>query len=184
MTDARHLTTAELEAGLQEVRLAPGDGGVVKLIVRRPRTGERELLEDGELDLTEGLVGDRWSRRDDGRTPNPDTQLTLMNARATALVAQARDRWPLAGDQLYVDLDISEENLPVGTRLALGSAVIEIAPPPHTGCKKFVERFGMDAMLFVNSDVGRALRLRGVNTRVVVPGTVRVGDVVRKHAGA
>jgi hypothetical protein len=176
MTDPHHLTTAELEAGLDEIRRAPKDGGLLELIARRPLTGERELLDEGRLDLAEGLVGDRWSSRSDGRSPNPGTQLTLMSSRAAALVARARERWALAGDQLYVDLDVSEENLPPGTRLQIGSAVVEITPLPHTGCKKFVERFGMDAMLFVNSPLGRSLRLRGVNTKVVEPGTIRVGD--------
>ena len=147
--------------------------------MRRPAEGERELLEAAELDREVGVVGDRWSAgRTNGRAPNPATQVTLMSARAAALVARTRDRWPLAGDQLYVDLDISEENLPAGTRLRLGSAVLEISHEPHTGCKKFVARFGMDAMLFVNSPVGRALRLRGVNARVVEPGTVSLGDAV------
>jgi MOSC domain-containing protein YiiM len=176
MTDPHHLTTAELEAGLDEIRRAPKDGGLLELIARRPLTGERELLDEGRLDLAEGLVGDRWRSRSDGRSPNPDTQLTLMSSRAAALVARTRERWALAGDQLYVDLDVSEENLPPGTRLQIGSATVEITPLPHTGCKKFVERFGMDAMLFVNSPVGRSLRLRGVNTKVVEPGTIHVGD--------
>ena len=183
MTTIEHLTTPELEAGLDGIRDAPRDGGRVELIVRRPAEGERESLATGELDLAVGLVGDRWGRpRRGGRQSNPNTQLTVMNARSAALVAQAKERWGLAGDQLYVDLDISEENLPPGTRLAVGSAVIEVTPTPHTGCKKFVERFGMDAMLFVNSEVGKALRLRGMNTKVVIPGTVRLGDVVSKHA--
>lgn len=180
MTDLQHRTTAELEAGLEEIRGAPRDRGSLELIARRPRSGERELLEEGELNLAEGLVGDRWSIRNDGRAPNPATQLTLMSARAAALIAGTRDRWPLAGDQLYVELDVSEESLPAGTRLTIGSAVIEISPVPHTGCKKFVQRFGVDAMLFVNSPVGRSLRLRGVNTRVVEPGTIRVGDRITR----
>jgi hypothetical protein len=177
--DTRHLTTEELEARLDEIRGAPPDAGRVELIVRRPAEGERELLGAAELDPALGLAGDRWSRRE-GRAPNPATQLTIMNARATAAVATERERWALAGDQLYLDLDLSEANLPPGTHLALGSAVIRISEEPHTGCKKFVARFGMDAMLFVNSPVGRSLRLRGVNASVVTPGTVRVGDVATK----
>ena len=181
MIEERHLTAAELEAGLPHVRAAPAEHGRVELVVRRPSEGVREVLEEAELDLTEGLVGDRWSAgRSHRRPPNTDAQITLMSARAAHLVARTRDRWALAGDQLYVDLDISEANLPAGTRLAVGTAVIEITPPPHTGCKKFVARFGMEAMLFVNSPEGRALRLRGANARVVEPGIVRPGDEVRK----
>ena len=179
--DPLHLTPAELEAGLDEIREAPKDGGSVELIARRPHEGERELLQTAELDREVGVVGDRWSQgRSNGRPRNPATQVTLMSARAAALVARTRDRWPLAGDQLYVDLDISEENLPPGTRLSLGSAVLEISREPHTGCKKFVQRFGMDAMVLVNSPEGRALRLRGMNTRIVEPGVVRPGDEIRK----
>jgi MOSC domain-containing protein YiiM len=103
-----------------------------------------------------------------------------MNARVIALIAQDEDRWPLAGDQLFVDLDLSKTNLPAGTRLALGSAVIEVTAEPHTGCRKFVDRFGLDAMQFVNSEAGRRLQLRGINAKVVQGGTIRVGDLVRK----
>ncbi len=184
MDGVRHLGMGELEAGLEEIRRAPSDAGVLELIVRRPRVDEREVLEEGELHLSEGLVGDSWKERGSSRTPDggphPDMQLNVMNARAIALVAQGRERWPLAGDQLYIDLDLSDENLPPGTRLSIGSAVIEVTPEPHTGCKKFVSRFGLDAMKFVNSSVGRRLRLRGLNARVVQPGRIRVGDAVRK----
>jgi MOSC domain-containing protein YiiM len=107
-------------------------------------------------------------------------QLNLMNARAIALLAQEKDRWSLAGDQLYVDLDLSEENLPPGTQLAIGAAIIEVTDQPHTGCKKFMARFGADALKFVNSPVGKGLHLRGVNARVVQPGAIHTGDVVRK----
>lgn len=176
--EVKHLNTAELEAGLAQIRQAPADQGAVQLIVRRPAAGEREVLAEGQLDLAAGLVGDRWGAP--GRTPNPETQLTLMNAQVAQLVAGSRERWPLAGDQLYVDLDLSVENLPVGARLAIGGAVVEITAEPHKGCKQFVERFGMDAMLFVNSPAGKDLRLRGVNTRVVQAGTVRVGDRASK----
>lgn len=156
----------------------------VALIVRRPRGEEREVLEEGELHAVEGLMGDNWITRRSSRTadgsPDPDTQLNIMNARVVALVAQAKDRWQLAGDQLYVDMDLSAENLPPGTRLSIGSAIIEVTPPPHTGCKKFVSRFGLEAMQFVNSSVGRELHLRGINARVVQPGVIRVGQVVKK----
>jgi len=182
--DVRHLTTEELEAGMDAVRLSPKDEGVLELIVRRPRVDEREVLEEGRLDLVEGLVGDSWKERGSSRTPDgsphPDMQLNVMNARVLALVAQDRERWKLAGDQLIIDMDLSHENLPAGTRLALGSAVIEVTEQPHTGCHKFVARFGLDAMRFVNSDAGKRLRLRGLNARVVRPGVIRTGDAVRK----
>jgi len=184
MADVKRLTMTELEMGLDEIRRSPREEGVLELIVRRPRVGEREVLPQGELDLVEGLVGDNWKLRSSTRTsdgsPHPDMQLNVMNARVIALIAHQKDRWQLAGDQLFIDLDLSADNLPPGTRLALGSAVIEVTNQPHTGCKKFVERFGLDAMNFVNSALGRELHLRGINARVVRPGTIRVGEVVRK----
>jgi len=179
-----HRGAAELTAGLDEILRSPTARGTVELIVRRPAENEREVLDEGVLDLEEGLVGDMWSRRGSRRMPdgsaNPDAQLTLMNARAADLVAGGRERWPLAGDQLYVDLDLSVENLPAGTRLSVGDAVIEVTAAPHTGCAKFSARFGSDAITFVNKSPGRELRLRGVNTRVVTPGAVRVGDAISK----
>ena len=180
-------TLSDLQARLDEVRAAPSDNGILKLIACRPAENERELLEEGELDLELGLVGDMWSVRPSTSTgnggPNPEAQLTIMNARATALVSESDDheRWAEAGDQLYVDLDISQENLPAGTRLAIGEAVVEITASPHLGCGKFSSRFGVDAHKFVNSATGRELRLRGVNARVVTPGTVRRGDTVSKQ---
>lgn len=184
METVKHLTTQELEAGVEEIQRSPKMEGVLAMIVRRPAVGEREVLQTGELDLVQGLVGDTWKVRSSSRTADgtahPDMQLNVMNARAIALVAQTQERWPLAGDQLFVDLDLSEANLPAGTRLALGSAVIEVTDQPHTGCQKFVARFGLDAMKFVNSPVGKELHLRGINARVVQPGTIRVGDVVKK----
>jgi hypothetical protein len=177
-TATRHLTTDELEAGLDEITRAP-KVGVLEMIVRRPSVGERELLEEGQLDPAEGLIGDSWKLRGSGR-PNPAVQLTLMNARVTALVSQDRSRWQLAGDQLYVDMDLSDDNLPPGTRLQIGTAVIEVSAIPHTGCSKFVERFGLDAMKFVNAPEHKTLHMRGINTRVVRAGTIRVGDTVNK----
>lgn len=181
---AKHLTFAELESGLDEIRRSPKDEGVLELIVRRPTVDEREVLEEGELNPVEGLVGDSWIKRGSSHTPDgsshPDMQLNIMNARVIALVAQDKTRWPLAGDQLFLDLDLSDENLPAGTHLALGSAVIEVTAQPHTGCKKFVARFGLEAMKFVNSPVGRQLHLRGINAKVVQPGVIRIGHTARK----
>ncbi len=184
MCDMLQLTRPELEAGLEHIRCSPKDHGTLELIVRRPRNGEREILQEATLDPVAGLVGDNWDTRNPhpaARTESPvDRQLTIMNARATALVAQVKDRWALAGDQLYLDLDLSDENLPVGSRLVLGTAVVEITPPPHLGCKKFTARFGVEATKFVNSPEGKRLHLRGVNAKVLQAGTIRVGDVVRK----
>ena len=184
MEEAKHLTMAELEAGLDTIRKSPKDVGVIAMIVRRPQVDAREVLVEGELDLVEGLVGDSWKVRRSNRTPDgsphPDMQLNVMNARVVALVAREKDRWPLAGDQLFIDMDVSRENLPPGTRLALGSAVIEVTDQPHTGCKKFEARFGLDALKLVNSPVGRQLQLRGLNAKVAQPGVIRVGDLVKK----
>ncbi len=166
-----YIGTEDLQAGLPEILAAPASLGTVELVVRRPSEGEREVLEEGVLDVHEGLVGDDWVRRGSSQTadgsPHPGAQLTLMNARVIALVAGGdRERWALAGDQLYVDLDLRPENLPPGTRLAVGSAVVEVTELPHTGCAKFTERFGPAAIRFVNGKSGRALRLRGMYVRV------------------
>jgi hypothetical protein len=183
-TGIKHLTISELEAGLDEIRRAPKDQGILELIVRRPGVNNREILTEGELRLDEGLVGDSWKRRRSSSTPdgspNPLMQLNIMSSRVIALVAPDRNRWQLAGDQLFLDMDLSAENLPAGTWLSLGSTVIEVTPPPHLGCQKFVARFGLEAMRFVNSPLGKQLHLRGINAKVVQAGMIRVGDVARK----
>lgn len=172
----KHLTTEEIEATLDKVIESPKDNGVLELIVRRPKEDEREVLDMGELDTEKGLVGDDWLT-DDG---NLETQIAIMNSRIIDLIAQDKERWKLAGDQLFIDLNLSDENLPSGTKLQIGSAILEITPQPHNGCKKFVERFGLDAMKFVNSPVGKQFHLRGIYAKVIQSGTIRQGDSVKK----
>jgi hypothetical protein len=183
-TTMKHLTMDELEAALDHLREAPKDDGTVHLIVRRPRVDEREVLEEAELDPVLGLIGDSWHLRPSSKTPDgsphPEMQINIMNARVTALVAQDKDRWALAGDQLYIDMDLSKANLPAGSHLSIGSAVLEVSPLPHTGCHKFVSRFGLDAMKFVNSTVGKELCLRGINAKVVQGGIIKVGHRAKK----
>ncbi len=184
MNKGKHLSQEQLEAGFENIRLSPKDNGVVQLIVRRPDVGERERLTRAELDANEGLVGDNWlsrgSRRTDDGSAHPDMQLNIMNSRVIELVASTPDRWPLAGDQVYLDLDLSKNNLPAGTRLSLGDAIIEVTAEPHTGCKKFVTRFGLDAVVFVNSSRGKKFCLRGINAKVVRSGFFSVGDLACK----
>ena len=180
----KHLTTQEIENGLKEVLNSPINKGTLEMIVRRPSENEREILAHGELNCSEGLVGDNWKTKGSSKTPDgsahPDMQLNIMNARFVNLIAHEKERWPLTGDQLFVDLDLSEANVPPGTQLAIGDdAVVEVTAIPHLGCKKFVERFGKDAMLFANSELGKVLHLRGVNAKVIVPGIIKTGDVVR-----
>jgi len=179
-----HLSMAELEAGLGHLLASPKEDGALALIVARPRPAERELPAEAKLDAALGLVGDNWSTRGSRSTADgsahPGKQITVMNARVAELVAGGSDNMALAGDQLYVDLELGVDNLPIGSRLAVGEAVLEVTDLPHTGCKKFVARFGEAAMRFVNSREGRQHRWRGMNTKVVVAGTVRVGDRCHK----
>ncbi|MDH4018771.1 MAG: hypothetical protein OEU84_04150 [Xanthomonadales bacterium] len=183
----RHLTQLELTAGLDKILETPKDRGTLVLIVRRPGTDQREVLDQGQLDPAYGLQGDNWltrgSRATSDGSAHPEMQINIMNSRVTALVAQDPKRWALAGDQLYIDMDLSPENLPAGTKLSIGSAVLEVTSPPHTGCKKFVARFGRDAMIFVNTGIGKELNFRGINAKVVQPGTIQTDDIVKKLSG-
>lgn len=180
----RERTIEELEAGMAEIRRSPSDSGRVELIARRPAVGEREVLDEAILDLELGLLGDTWSSRGSGRMPDGssdrEAQLTLMNSRVAAAIAGDRDGWAIAGDQLYVDLDLGVDNLPPGTRLQIGTAVVEVSAIPHTGCANFSGRFGLDALRWASTPTGKGLRLRGVNTRIVEPGVVRTGDAITK----
>lgn len=180
----KHLTTDEIENAIEHVLAAPKDVGVLEMIVRRPNINARAVVESGVLDTEYGLIGDNWLTRGSSRTTDgkghPEMQLNVMNYRFAVLVAGSRERVPLAGDQLYVDLDLGKENIPLGTRLSIGSTVIEVTEVPHLGCRKFVERFGIDAMKFANSEFGRSHNLRGINAKVVESGQIETGDVVRK----
>jgi len=184
MLNVSYLSMTELEAGLEHLRRSPKDQGVLKMIVRRPAVDERETLTEGQLSTTEGLVGDTWKERGSKRTADGsaslDAQITIMNARAIALLAQDEQHWSLAGDQLYVEFDLSDDHIPPGTQLAIGSAILEVSGVPHTGCNKFSSRFGVEALKFVSSPEGKYLHLRGINTRVIQAGTIRVGDVIHK----
>ncbi len=179
-----HLTMTELEAAMAEAGPSPADDGVVEMIVCRPEDEQRQVLDQGQLDPIEGLVGDNWRARgsrhtEDGRA-DPDMQITLMNSRVIGVLAGDRGRWPLAGDQLFVDLDISAQNMPPGQRFTIGEAHLEITAVPHTGCAKFTERFGSDAIRYVNSPEGRAARRRGVYAKVIKPGLIKTGDRINK----
>ena len=180
----RHLTMDELNAGLPEILASPKDEGVLSAIVIRPASGERRDVETSEISLEGGVHGDHWAKgcwksTEDGR-PHPDVQICIMNARCIQLIAQERANWPPAGDNLFIDMDLTPENMPPGTRLGIGSAVIEITDTPHNGCASFIERYGRDACVFVNTGEGKRLRLRGIYGRVVEDGRVSVGDVVTK----
>ncbi|MEK7856018.1 MAG: MOSC domain-containing protein [Acidobacteriota bacterium] len=181
----KHLSAAELDAGISDVLNSPADSGVLTMIVRRPKVNKREVVQSGVLDIEQGLIGDNWLTRGSSRSENgmghPEMQLNVMNYRFAELIAGRRERVPLAGDQLFVELDLSPDNLPPGTRLTIGTAVIEVTSIPHLGCKKFVERFGIEAMKFANSEFGRRHNLRGINAKVVTSGLISVGDAVLVH---
>jgi hypothetical protein len=174
----------DLDQHLDHVLAAPRDAAPLELIVARPGPGERTILDEAVLDEQSGLVGDGWLARGSRSTPdrsaNPAAQLTLMSTRVLAAIEPDRSRWPLAGDQLHLDLDLSAENLPAGTRLTVGEAVLEVTDLPHTGCAQFSARFGADALRWISTPTGRANRMRGMYVRIVTGGTVRLGDIVRK----
>ncbi len=183
----KHLSMVELEDGLADAGLSPQDNGLLEMIVCRPAIGERLVLEQADLHPNDGLLGDNWQARGSKATPDgsahPDAQIAIMNSRIIQVIAQDRAHWSIAGDQLYIDLDLSIDNLQPGQRLAIGTAILEITDKPHTGCDKFTGRFGHDAIRFVNSAEGRQARRRGLYARVIQPGAIHTGDAVRKLTG-
>jgi len=178
-----HPDSATLQAGLADVRRSPADHGVVELLVLRPAVDDRVVADAVMADLEHGIVGDTWLDRGNSRTADgaadPLAQVTVMNSRAALLMAGSRERMPLAGDQIYLDLDLSVDNLPPGTVLDFGEAALEVTAAPHTGCSKFAARFGVDALRLTADPDGRQLRLRGINARVVRRGEIRAGSRVR-----
>ena len=176
-----HRRLAEIQQTAAEIGSSPTDNGIVEMIVCRPGVDQRLVLQEGVLDITHGLRGDSWETRGNSNGgADPLRQITVMNSRVLASIAGDCERWQLAGDQLIVDLDLSIDSLPPGTRLQIGEAVTEVTEPPHTGCAKFAGRFGAEALAWANGGEGRLNRRRGMHIRVLESGTVRTGDIIRK----
>ena len=180
----RTVQDRDFSAALADIRAAPRDVGVIEYILRRPAVDEREIVNEAALSTSDGLVGDGWhargSRATEDGSADPEAQLTMISTHVLRAIEPDEARWPLAGDQLYVDFDLRPNSLPAGRRLAIGHAVIEISATPHTGCAKFSARFGSDALRWINAPVGRAHRMRGVTARVLRGGTIRKGDPIRQ----
>jgi len=183
-TMLKQVPTEELEVGLDEIKASPKDNGVLEMIVRRPETETREIINSAEINLETGLEGDNWKARGSSAMPDgsadPEAQITLMNTRVIQLLSGDKENWQWAGDQLFVDMDLGIENLPPHSRIQVGSAILEISAKPHTGCKKFSGRFGVEALAFISTPLGKALRMRGVNAKVIQAGEIKVGDAVKK----
>lgn len=180
----RHLTRAELAAALPQVTAGPKDHGELKAIFVRPGPGQRLDVSSVAISSAGGLEGDHWAKGcwkslPDG-SPDPDVQVFIMNARFLDLIAQERSHWASCGNSFVADMDLGADNLPVGTRLKAGSAELEITAVPGTGCEAFIEWYGRDACVFVNTGEGKKNRLRGVYARVVKDGVVRIGDTLTK----
>lgn len=180
----KQLPITELELGIDEIKESPKDNGLIEMIVRRPETETREIINSCEISLVNGLEGDNWKARGSSSTPDnsadPEAQITLMNSRVIQLLSGDKENWQWAGDQFFVDMDLGIENLPPHSRIQIGSVILEISATPHTGCKKFSGRFGVEALAFISTPLGKSLRMRGVNAKVIQAGQIKVGDVIRK----
>ena len=180
----RHLSRAELEAGVPHILASPKDDGEIQGITVRPVENERQEVDSIAVTYAGGLEGDHWAKgcwmtTDDG-APHPDVQICIMNARCIDLIAQERSNWAPAGDNLFIDMNLTPDNMPPGTRVSVGSAVLEITDTPHNGCAKFIERYGRDACVFVNTYERGKYKLRGIYARVEQDGTISMGDRVKK----
>jgi len=163
---------------LDHVKASPKDGGVLKLIVLRLPDEQRQTPPRATLSAEHGVTGDRWSLK---TNPDPLVQVSVMNSRFLEVIAGETERMNLAGDNLIIDLDLHIDNLPTGTRLRIGQALLEVTDSPHTGCKKFQRRYGKDALDITNTPEGSAMRLRGLLARVIRGGEVQVGDTIHKE---
>ena len=183
---ARARSRGELEAAIPDILAAPKLAGAVEMIVVRPAAGLRETPGRVGVSLEGGVAGDHWAkgcwRTTDAGEPHPDVQICMMSARTIRAIAGEPEHWPAAGDNLFLDMDLSPANMPPGTRFAIGTAGFVVTAEPHDGCQSFIDRYGRDACLFVNTGRGRALRLRGIYARVTRDGEIAVGDRVLKLA--
>lgn len=179
-----NLKIDKLWSGWEQSEKSPKDVGTIEMIVRRPQADEREEVQQAEFDTKEGLLGDNWLARGNGSRPDgsadPEAQVTLMNSRVIQLIAGDKSRWAIAGDQVFVDFDLSSDNLPAGHRIQIGEAILEISETPHTGCAKFAKRYGAHARKFVMTDEGKQLRFRGVNAKVIQGGMIKLSDTITK----
>lgn len=173
----QRLSVTQIEAQMDQLAKSPQDLGLLECIVLRLPDEQRATPQEAEVSPNGGLDGDRWARPN---SPNPSAQISVMNSRFLRIIAGDSARMPLAGDNLLVDLDLSEENLPAGTQLQIGTATFEVTALPHTGCQKFQRRYGKDALDVVNADAYKTQRLRGLFIRTIQAGKIQVGDSIRK----
>jgi len=179
-----HKDLEALQNGFEHIKRSPTDQGTLELIVIRPEEDQRKELENGILDETQGLIGDNWASRGSSKTTDgsahPGMQINIMNSRIINLITAEKSDWKVAGDQLFVDFNLNKDNVPAGTQLSIGDAILEVTSVPHTGCKKFSERFGVEALKFISTPEGRQWQLRGINARVVKSGKIKVGETITK----
>ena len=166
---------------------SPRDNGVVKLLVIRPETHVRTLPNAVVVSVEQGVVGDKWEaectiKLENGKS-NPDLQIAIINTKVIKEIAQSdfdMDRLALAGDNIYADLNLCEENMPVGQQIQIGNTLLEVTPFPHFGCKKFSERYSVEDLKVVNSTAGKPQHLRGIYVKVIKNGSISIGESIKK----